>query len=373
MFKKVVDQSPVGIVITTPDGQAEYVNDGFSEITGYHYDDLIGKEVGILNLNFQYKTNASDVLLTENDWVGEQQSQKKNGEYYWERQIVSSITNSKGEIINFVAISEDITDRKQIFNDLIEAKEKAEKAEQLKSAFLANMSHEIRTPLNAILGFANILNADADLSCEERTEYIRVMNRSSSNLLQIISDVLDASKLETGQFKICPQSFPLNTMLQHLHTQFQQVMLDLGKPQIELTLLEPEAPVLLYSDELRLNQVFSSLLNNAVKFTSCGKISFGVDKIMPQTIEFIVRDTGIGIPEKDQVAVFERFRQVETKTTRLYGGNGLGLTIAKNMVELLGGEIILESFVGKGTTFRFWIPITFHDQTAQKIPEYISR
>lgn len=359
LFEKVIEQSPVGIMITDRSGKVEYINCGFSEMTGYQRDDVIGRDSDILNSGFHEKAffkEMWDRIQAGNDWIGELRNRKKNGELYWERQIISPIKNSKGAITNFVGIKENITERKQMISDLVEAKEKAEEAEKLKSAFLANMSHEIRTPLNAILGFSNILHADPELSKEQKEEYIQIINRSSDSLLQIINDVLDASRIETGQVKIRLQPFNLNRMLEQLHTQYQKVIDDLEKQNIQLKLLSPTKPVIMNADENRLSQVFTSLLNNAVKFTSSGQISFGIGDFSNGSIEFVVQDTGIGIPEKDHDSVFERFRQVEVKTTRLYGGNGLGLTIAKSLTELMGGKMELKSKEGEGTTFHFWIP-----------------
>jgi signal transduction histidine kinase len=220
------------------------------------------------------------------------------------------------------------------------------------------MSHEIRTPLNAILGFTEILvSEEASLNGQyDKMELIRIVGRSADSLLQIINDVLDASRLETGEVKIRKRTFALGPMLNSLYIQFHKKLADEDKEPIKLGLLQAPETLTVNTDENRLSQVFSNLLGNAVKFTKKGQIHFGISSVAPGKIEFIVSDTGIGIPEKDKLAVFERFRQVESTTTRLYGGNGLGLTIAKDLLKLMGGDILLESEEGKGTTFRFWIP-----------------
>jgi PAS domain S-box-containing protein len=333
----------------------------FSHIAGYQYHEAIGKTPGILKSGYHpsgfYQGLWETVKAGEN-WIGEFRNKRKNGELYWARAIISPIKDSNGEITNYLGIEEDVTEMKQMIVELVEAKENAERAEQLKSSFLANMSHEIRTPLNAILGFTEILvSEEASLNGQyEKMELIRIVGRSADSLLQIINDVLDASRLETGEVKIRKRTFALGPMLNSLYIQFHKKLADEDKEPIKLGLLQAPETLTVNTDENRLSQVFSNLLGNAVKFTKKGQIHFGISSVAPGKIEFIVSDTGIGIPEKDKLAVFERFRQVESTTTRLYGGNGLGLTIAKDLLKLMGGDILLESEEGKGTTFRFWIP-----------------
>ena len=237
------------------------------------------------------------------------------------------------------------------------SKEKAEESDRLKSAFLANMSHEIRTPLNSILGFSDMLTEDSELSQEAKEEYSSIINRNADNLLQIIDDILDISKLDTGQVKITKKPIDLLQTLNELYTQFQRKISETGKENIVLKLKIPDFPVSINTDRVRFNQIVSNLLSNSGKFTHSGEIEFGVMEITGQQITFFVSDTGIGIEKAVQSAIFERFRQASDSTTKLYGGTGLGLAIVKNLVELMGGEIYLESEIGKGTTFKFWLPI----------------
>lgn len=361
LLGKVVEQSPVSVLITNPHGKIEYINPRFSEITGYLYDEVIGKTPNILKSGYHptsYFEAMWKTIRSGKNWTEEFLNKKKNGETYWAHGIISPIKDNNGKITNYVGIEEDVTEMKQMIADLIEAKENAERAEQLKSSFLANMSHEIRTPLNAILGFTEIL-VENDLSANkvsERKELLRIINKNAESLLQIINDVLDASRLETGEVKISKSTFSLGSMLNRLYIQFHKKLADEGKNQIDLKLLQAPEMFTLNTDENRLIQIFSNLLDNALKFTQKGQIYFGVSLVSPDRVEFIVSDTGIGIPEKDKLVVFDRFRQVEPTTTRLYGGNGLGLSIVKDLLKLMGGEIHLESEEGKGTLIRFYIP-----------------
>jgi Signal transduction histidine kinase len=263
----------------------------------------------------------------------------------------------KEEISHFVEAKEDITEKKRIIADLKMSKEKAEESDRLKSAFLANMSHEIRTPLNAILGFSNMLTEEWDLPHEVKEEYTSIINRNADNLLHIIDDILDISKLETGQVKILKKSFDLSKTLNELYTQYQSKISESGKENIVLKLRVPNHQILLSTDKVRLNQILSNLLNNSIKFTHQGEIEFGVMEVSRQRISFFVSDTGIGIEKDIQETIFERFRQANDSTTRVYGGTGLGLSIVKNLVELMGGQIQVESEVSKGTMFKFWLPL----------------
>lgn len=244
----------------------------------------------------------------------------------------------------------------QEIRETIQAKEKAEESDRLKSAFLANMSHEIRTPLNSILGFTQLLNTQNDIPAKTREEYLSIVEQNSESLQQIVSDVLDISKLETHQLIITKRNFEVSPVLGELDIVFRNKIIRLGKEHVTLILQKPEQPVWLNIDKLRLIQILTNLLNNSVKFTNQGEIVFGFSGIADGKIGFFVKDTGIGIKPEHRSAVFERFRQVDNSLTRLYSGAGLGLAIVKNLIDLMGGEINLESEAGKGTTFKFFFP-----------------
>ena len=360
LLSRSTDQSPVSIVITDPHGIVQYVNPKFTETNGYSAEEAIGKTPGILKSGEHTKEfydNLWKTIRSGKEWRGEFHNRKKNGELYWESAVISSIVDKNGNITHFIEAKEDITEKKKIIADLKISKEKAEESDRLKSAFLANMSHEIRTPLNAILGFSDMLTDDSELSKEVKEEYSSIINRNADNLLHIIDDILDISKLETGQVKIINKTFDLRRTLNELFVHYQRKIAETGKENITLKLKIPDFPVSMHADKVRLNQILGNLLNNSNKFTHQGEIEFGVMDISEQRITFFVSDTGIGIEKDSQSTIFERFRQANDSMTRLYGGAGLGLAIVKNLIELMEGEISLESEVGKGTTFKFWLPL----------------
>jgi signal transduction histidine kinase/CheY-like chemotaxis protein len=251
---------------------------------------------------------------------------------------------------------------KQINIELNDAKEKAEESDRLKSSFLANMSHEIRTPLNGIVGFTELLN-DSELDNNKRALYINTVNSCSQQLLNIVNDILDISMIEAGQVSIRKKMTILNKIGTELFEQFR-----LKTENKNLTLLyKPDDSlenINILTDEEKLIQILNNLLGNAVKFTHQGFIEFGY-RLLDQKIMFYVKDTGIGIPSQMHENIFDRFTQSDLSDTREYGGNGLGLPIAKSFVELLGGEIWLESEMLKGSVFYFTLPLEISDSVKE--------
>lgn len=234
-------------------------------------------------------------------------------------------------------------------DELIQAREKSEESDKLKSAFLANMSHEIRTPLNAILGFSSLLS-DASMSIEDREEYFRIITSNSDLLLHIIDDILDLSKIEAGQLKVFTESFSVNDLLIDLVNSFKPGKGD-DLVDISLSIPEDKSRIMLNSDPMRFKQIFSNLLSNAVKFTHKGVIQIGYHFDLKDEITFFVKDPGIGIEKKDMGNIFNRFWKANEQGERFYAGTGLGLSITKKLSEALGGRIWLESTPGIGSTF----------------------
>ncbi len=247
---------------------------------------------------------------------------------------------------------------KMEINERKKAQEKAEEADRLKTAFLANMSHEIRTPLNAIIGFSELLK-DNDLEENDKNLYIKHITSSGKSLLNLINDIIDISKIEAGQLSITKEECAINSMLNELYATFQTELNRLGKNNVQLKLEQAFKPdeFVFKTDPFRLQQVLTNLLSNACKFTDNGFIEFGYRPESNEELLFYVKDTGIGIPEDKQKIVFERFRQVEDKNSSKRKGTGLGLAISKKLINLLGGDIRLDSYPGKGSTFYFTIPL----------------
>ena len=234
-------------------------------------------------------------------------------------------------------------------------KENAEKADHLKSLFLANMSHEIRTPLNGIVGFSELMISRKDMTDEQRAGFGSIIKDCSGNLLNIVNDILDISALDNGTLLINKETFDLKKLFSDLFEIIQQ-KIHKDNPSIKLILKEEFDINDIYTDKNRFQQIFLNLLVNALKFTQKGQIEFGIYSVDNNFITFFVKDTGIGIREEEFEVIFDRFRQTETSYNRQYGGNGLGLSITKELLKLLEGEIWLESELGSGTCFYFKIP-----------------
>ncbi|MCF6184770.1 MAG: YfiR/HmsC family protein [Bacteroidales bacterium] len=242
--------------------------------------------------------------------------------------------------------------------ELQKAKEKAEESDRLKSAFLANMSHEIRTPMNAIVGFSNLLK-NRDFKRERRRELISYIVRSSDTLLTLINDIIDISKIEAGQLEIKKNDFFINEMLNDLTVLYDEKMKMYKDTELKI-LKNNDLNLVINTDKLRLQQVLVNLINNALKFTEKGFIETGYyygDTSEKKEIIFYVKDSGIGITEQHKNKIFNRFIKLEKESDKLYRGAGLGLSISKNIIELLGGKIWLESELNKGSTFYFSIPL----------------
>lgn len=359
ILSSAVDHSPVSVVITDPDGNIQYVNPKFTEITGYSSAEAVNKNSNkiksVLVPEESYE-NLINTILKGKVWSGEFRNQKKNGEYYWELASISAVRDAKGIINQIVAIKEDISQRKETEKELIQAKMQAEESDKLKTAFLANMSHEIRTPMNAIVGFSELLK-DPNIQEEQKREFYNIITSSCDTLSALIDDIIDIAKIESGQSNINFSECMISEILQELYTLTKEEIRK-NNPAVELRLnSQVDKKMMLLTDGFRIKQIFLNLLGNALKFTKTGYVEFGCKMPDEDTIEFFVIDSGIGIPKKMQNLIFDRFRQLDSSTSRTYGGTGLGLTISKNLVELLGGKIWVESKKGKGTSFFFTFPV----------------
>lgn len=357
-LSQAVEQSPVTIVITNTKGNIEYVNPKFTETTGYTFDEVVGQNPRILKSGEtstdEYK-ELWQTLATGNEWYGEFHNIRKDGKSYWESASISPIMNVQGKTTHYIAIKEDITARKLVEKELIKAKEKAEESDRLKLAFLANMSHEIRTPMNGILGFTELLK-EPKLSGEEQQEYIEIIEKSGKRMLNIINDIINISKVESGQVEISLSETNLNEQLEYIHTFFKPETVQKGIKLSATNLLHQKEAVI-NTDKEKVYAILTNLVKNAIKFTDSGSIEFGCIK-KGKNLEFFVKDSGFGISESYKKIIFERFRQANESLTRSHEGSGLGLAISKAYVEMLGGKIWVDSEEGKGSTFYFTIPAT---------------
>jgi PAS domain S-box-containing protein len=361
-FRKAVLLAPIPIMVHDEDAKVINISEGWTHFSGYTLEDIPDLKIWTEKA---YGEKAKEVeeyvngLFQENKTVfsGEFEIIAKSGE----KRIWNFYTTPLGKLNSgkriMLSMAPDVTQRKRVENELIEAKEKAEESERLKSAFLANMSHEIRTPLNGILGFTNLLCEDGNLSMENKKEYGFVINKSAEGLLKIINDILDISRLETGKTNIEQKPFDAAKALSTIYSIFQKKMVDTGKKDVNLVVQKPDVPLILNTDENRLIQIFFNLLDNALRFTSEGSVTFGISEIKENKAEFFVTDTGVGIPKEKHELIFDHFSQADNTTTRSYGGTGLGLSIVKKLLELMESEISVESEPGKGACFRFQLPV----------------
>lgn len=281
--------------------------------------------------------------------------------YVWS-EIADIKKDDFGNPFLLVGIIQDVSQRKLTEIDLIHERERAEENNRLKSAFLANMSHEIRTPMNGILGFAEILK-DQTLNLQEQQEYLDIIEKSGIRMLNIINDIVDISKIESGQMEVSLSETNINDVLKYIYNLFK---LEVEKKGIQLSydysLVDENAMIL--TDREKLYAILSNLVKNAVKFTTVGRIDFGYE-YKNETLRFFVKDSGLGIEKSKQKIIFERFIQADVSDKRSYQGAGLGLSISKAYVEMLGGKIGVESEFGKGSMFYFTIPYKKYQQTPE--------
>lgn len=366
-LEAIFDNSLVGIAVLSSDHRVIRANNRFASIFGYAPEEMpqvspekfhvSGRDFDLFVEKFYNRLNETEIAQLE------YQFRKKNGAVFWSQVSAKAIDPEDiGKGVIFVL--EDITERKrasellrQHAEDLRVAKEEADKATRSKSEFLARMSHEIRTPMNAILGMAEMLQ-ESGLN-EEQAEYVKTFSSAGELLLGIINDILDFSKIEVGEIKLESISFNLQDLVSDVSKLFVYRADEKG---LDLNLhVAPGLATRYTGDPTRIRQILINLLGNAIKFTSTGGVSLRVDESVNEDgapcCLFSVRDTGIGIPEAKTQTIFESFAQADSSTTREFGGTGLGLAISKRLVELMGGEIWVESTPGKGTTFFFKLPL----------------
>lgn len=471
-LSRAVEQSPIPIVITDSQGTIEYVNPEFSEMTGYSSEEAIGANPRILKSGTHTEEHYKEMWQTISSgeqWQGELCNRNKSGEIFWEFGYISPLKNNKGQITNYIAFKEDITekrkaeldlarlasfpeynpnivlettnsleilymnhtckslfpelrqrqndhpllqsicidklpshdvqdndfyadeitvdrfifvrhirlisnnsviriyafdvtDRKKIELELIQAKQKSEEVSQHKSTFLANMSHEIRTPMNAILGMTHLC-LQTEVTPKQK-DYLSKVHKAGTSLVGIINDILDFSKIEAGKLDLESVEFNLDNTLDNVSTLIE---IKAQEKKLNYRIEFPsEIPRLIVGDSLRLEQILINLAGNSVKFTEHGEVVIKID-MLPEDqnpddpnsvmLQFTVRDTGIGLSQEQIGNLFQPFSQADSSMTRKYGGTGLGLTIVKRLVEAMNGKIWVESEIGKGSQFVFALPL----------------
>lgn len=342
------------VIATDLQGTVIYWNHAAEKIYGWSTSEAIGQNIIDLTPARQTKEQAIHImkkLSAGKTWAGEFQVKRKDGSSFPAFVTNSPINDSNGKLTGICGISINISKRKRAEMELKEAKKKAEESDWLKSAFLANMSHEIRTPMNGILGFTELL-LSPDLSSEQKANFITIIHQSGQRMLNTVNDIVEISKIEAGFITVDLKEVDVQISLDELIRFFTP---EATKKGLKLT-LENEVPktvAVISTDQNKLDSILTNLIKNAIKYTPEGEIRVGC-MVQENSLEFYVKDTGIGIPAERQQAVFERFIQADDKDARK--GAGLGLAITKAYVEMLGGKIWVESEEDKGSTFYFTLP-----------------
>jgi PAS domain S-box-containing protein len=364
-----VEQSPAVVVITDKDGNISYVNPKFVQLTGYEYQEVIGKNPRILRSEEQpreFYENLWDTILAGGEWRGEFHNKRKDGSLYWESASISPVKDSKGIITNFIAVKEDITERKRILEELKQKNTALEKLDQLKSDFVSMVSHELRTPLSITKeGISLVLDGVTGSINPKQSKILTTSKNNIDRLARIINSLLDISKIESGRVELKKKNVDFRGLIRNVFAAFENKAKEKGL-ELRINLPKEQGPDL-YIDEDRIIQVFTNLIGNAIKFTERGHIDVSLAQ-KDEEVEFTISDTGIGIAAEELPRVFNKFLQFGRAAGAGEKGTGLGLSIAKGLIELHRGRIWVESEPGKGTKFIFTLP-KYHE--GQKAREYI--
>ena len=367
-FRSLSASSPIGIFQTDVEGRTIYVNDRWQQLSGLGFEESLDhgwaqavhpEDRGPLLARWQEAASRGQ------EFSGEFRIVTRQGETRWAYVRVRAMLSGEGEFIGYVGTDEDITDSKLLEVELQRARDAALESARLKSEFLANMSHEIRTPLNAIVGMTGLV-LDTELTAEQR-QFCEIVRTSADALLAVINDILDFSKIEAGKLQFEIMDFDLFSNTESVVDLFAEQALAKG---IDLfSLIDKEVPTALRGDPGRIRQVLINFFSNAIKFTERGEVVLRITKESQRdrdaVLRFAVSDTGIGIPEEAQRHLFDAFSQVDSSTTRKYGGTGLGLAISRQIVEMMGGEIGVQSEPAKGSTF--WFTMRFEEQAEERM------
>lgn len=332
----------------------DYVSNN-PELMKISQEDIVGKtifEMGFSSpMSYQIYSSIQHVIENDNIETIEYGMELENG-----KTLVFEMRLARLNDNQVISIGRDITSRKEYQHKLIEAKKKSEEASRLKSAFLENISHEIRTPMNAIIGFSTLAEKETQ-SDEKKNKFLEIVRKNAEYLMEIITNIIDVSEIETGTMTYSAGSFPLNQLMYEIYRK-HHFTIKSNKPNLKLNLIlgnnSPDFKIV--SDNYLLTKILNHLIDNAIKFTNEGEVNFGYE-LTGERLKFFVKDTGIGITKKDYLKIFEFFHQIDNRISRTFAGTGAGLSIVKNLTELIGSKIEFESSKDKGSYFHFTIPV----------------
>ncbi len=364
-LSRAVEASPTSIVITDTCGTIQYVNPKFTEVTGYTFQEALGKNPSILKSGLtplEVYQQMWGTLLAGQEWHGEFCNRKKNGELYWEWASMSPIVDSGGHINHYVAVKENITELKRVQAELSLARDQALAASRYKTELMAKVSHELRTPLGAIMGYAEFLHNEMFAPLTPQQKHFTSEILDSTNYLNgLVNDLLDEAQMERGKIQIQPALFDLRQMAGQLTVTLQPIA---QAKSLDFSLsVVPELPVNLFGDQKRIRQILTNLIGNAIKFTAAGSVTAQLQRPDPQHWSIQVTDTGPGMSPEVQARIFEAFWQADSSPTRQHKGHGLGLSIVKQLTDLMGGEISVQSEVSRGSTFCVVLPLIEHTES----------
>ncbi len=357
----VASETENSVAIYDINGFMEWCNAGFERLYDTTFEELVNEKKhnirSIINRKnieplLDYSVENKQAVFFEN------MIKTKKKKQVWLQTTITPYISKESNLTKLIAIDSDISELKLYESNLTKAKEKAEESDRLKTSFLANMSHEIRTPLNGIIGFGGLLKKDY-LSKEKRERYLDIIDANGQQLLELIDDILDISLIESNQLKTSIKEFNINKVMDETYEFFKLFKKNIKKDNIELNVTKyfPEKSFIIESDPDRIKQVLNNLIDNAFKFTEEGKVSFGY-QLANSYLEFFVEDNGPGINEAQKESLFKRFTQGEETLKRKHGGAGLGLSISKGIIELLGGKIWHDDSYAEGARFCFTLPVT---------------
>ncbi|WP_290882866.1 PAS domain S-box protein [Fischerella sp.] len=354
-FRAIFERSSVGIglvdmkarIVDTNPALCQMLGYTREELSGKRFTDFIFKQEGDLELYKQLVFGIRDRLEMERRFL------HKDHRFVWALVSISIMSSTNGEPEYFLAMIEDITERKQTELELCESKEAAEAGSRAKSEFLATMSHELRTPLNAIMGLSQLLQQEMVGSLNDKQkEYVNCIYSSGEHLLALINDILDLSKVEAGKEELFLSKLLVQELCEYVISTVRDRAEEKGLQLV--TEIDEKADICI-ADERRVKQMLLNLLTNAIKFTPAGKVCLEIKKV-PQGIKFTVSDTGIGIEQSQFKFLFEPFKQLDSRLNRQYEGTGLGLALTRKLARLHGGDVTVESILGKGSQFTLFLP-----------------